>query len=277
MIKLGINQTLCCGRHTEHGIYLESMDNDEGSRVLLPRNQVTDSMLPGSLVEVFVYRDSGQRPVATTLKPYITLGRFAVLTVKEVTEIGAFLDWGLPKDLFMPYKEMKRELKAGDKVFAGLYLDKSERLCATARVYDRLALNPPVKAGDTVSGTIFDYNPKLGAFVAIDNNYLGLLPIQKPETIPCEITCKVQKIREDGKTSLAIREDAYIQMDADKELILKKLKAGGGFLPYHDKSAPEDIVKEFGFGKNAFKRAIGRLYKDQIIVIGEDGIRLKKL
>lgn len=275
MIKLGIVQTLSCGRRTEHGVYLESMDNDEKSKVLLPRNQITDKMLDGSLVEVFVYRDSDQRPVATTTMPYITLGKFAVLTVKEVNAIGAFLDWGLPKDLFMPYKEMKREVKAGDRVFVGLYLDKSERLCATSRVYDRLAINPPVKAGDTVNGTIFDYNPRLGAFVAIDNAYLGLLPMQRPETIPSKITCKVQKIREDGKTSLAIRQDAYIQMDDDKELILKKLKENGGFLPYHDKSSPEDIVNEFGFGKNAFKRAIGRLYKDQVIVIENDGIRIK--
>ena len=277
MFKLGSTQTLTVVKKSPHGVYLEAMDNDGNATVLLPTNQVTDSMLPGSLVDAFIYRDSDDRLIATTATPNLVMGQFALLTVKEVNDIGAFLDWGLAKDLFLPYKEQKRDLEAGDKVFVTLYIDKSGRLCATTRVYDLLYNNHSYAEGDTVSGTVFDINPRLGAFVAIDNKYLGLLPTHLSDAqikIGSTVTATVMEVREDKKITLKMREAAHIQMDADAALILEKLQENNGFLPYHDKSASEEISAYFGFSKNAFKRAIGRLYKEKKIVIESDGIKL---
>lgn len=278
MFKLGSIQTLTVVKKSPHGVYLETMDNDDTSpSVLLPTNQVTDNMLPGSLVDAFIYRDSDDRLIATTTVPKLVMGQFTLLTVKEVNDIGAFLDWGLAKDLFLPYKEQKRELVAGDKVFVTLYIDKSGRLCATTRVYDLLYNNHNYTEGDIVKGTIFDTNPRLGAFIAIDDKYLGLLPTHLSDTqleIGETITATVGEVRQDGKITLKMRERAHIQMDADALLILDKLQENDGFLPYHDKSLAEDIMAYFGFSKNAFKRAIGKLYKEHKIIIESDGIRL---
>ena len=278
MFKLGSTQTLTVVKKSPHGVYLEAMDNDDSNAtVLLPANQVTDSMLIGSLVDAFIYRDSDDRLIATTATPNLVMGQFALLTVKEVNDIGAFLDWGLAKDLFLPYKEQKKDLTAGDKVFVTLYIDKSGRLCATTRVYDLLYNNHNYSQGDTVSGTVFDINPRLGAFVAVDNKYLGLLPTHLSDSkvsIGDVLTATVKEIKEDGKITLKIRENAHIQMDADAVVILEKLQANDGYLPYHDKSSSEEISSYFGFSKNAFKRAIGRLYKEHKIVIENDGIRM---
>lgn len=277
MFKLGSTQTLTVVKKSPHGVYLEAMDNDGNATVLLPTNQVTDSMLPGSLVDAFIYRDSDDRLIATTTTPNLVMGQFALLTVKEVNDIGAFLDWGLAKDLFLPYKEQKRELKAGDEVFVTLYIDKSGRLCATTRIYDLLYNNHSYAEGDTVNGTVFDINPRLGAFVAIDNKYLGLIPTHLSDAqvkIGSTITATVMEVREDKKITLKMREAAHIQMDADASLILEKLQESNGFLPYHDKSSSEEIISYFGFSKNAFKRAIGRLYKEHKIIIESDGIRI---
>ncbi len=278
MFKLGATQTLSVVKKSIHGVYLEAMDNDEKSaQVLLPTNQVTDNMLPGSLVDVFIYRDSDDRLIATTITPKLVMGQFTLLEVKEVNDIGAFLDWGLSKDLFLPYKEQKRELCAGDKVFCTLYIDKSGRLCATTRVYDLLYNNHSYQTGDTVSGTVFDINERLGAFIAVDNKYLALLPTHLSNTsvsIGDTVTATIMEVKEDGKITLKMREAAHIQMDTDAALILEKLKENGGYLPYHDKSSPDEIQAAFGFGKKAFKRAIGRLYKERRIIIEKEGIRL---
>lgn len=273
-MKLGEVQTLKIIRSTEHGLYLGD-DTKDGERVLLPRNQVTKEMKIGDDLEVFLYKDSEDRPVATTTIPPITLGKTALLKVKEVTSIGAFLDWGLAKDLLLPFKEQTERVHTLDQVIVALYIDKSERLCATMKVYDYLETDSPYEKDDKVIGTVYEIIENFGAFVAVDNRYSGLIPnkeLFRTLKVGDSIEARVTNIKEDGKLDLSIREKSYIQLDVDAEMIFKKLQEASGFLPYHDKSDVEEIKKEFNLSKNAFKRAIGRLQKEGRIVISNTGI-----
>ena len=277
MIQIGKTQKLQVTRKTDNGIYLTSMDDNNSKDVLLPKNQVTNDMTTGSNVEVFIYKDSEDRPIATTTIPKIQLGQLAVLKVVQTTPIGAFLDWGLMKDLLLPFKEQKFKVTAGDKVLVSLYVDKSNRLCATMKVYDLLSCDSPYKANDTIEGTVYDFNKSLGAFVAVDNKYQALIPINdfiKPPRIGTTISARITSVRDDGKLNLSLRQAKEIQMDKDATLILNRLKENDGFLPYAD-NTPADIIKsELSLSKNAFKRAIGKLYKQKIIQISDDGIYL---
>ena len=234
-------------------------------------------MRVGSEIEVFLYKDSEDRMIATRLVPYIKIGEIKKLKVKEVNKIGAFLDWGLPKDLLLPFKEQIYEIKPGDEILVTVYIDLSDRLCATMDLYSRLSLLPPYQKDDMVKGTVYQVHEQFGAYVAVDNKYSALVPKKE---LHCElkpgdeIEARVLEVKEDGKLDLSLRQKAYVQMDADSALILDKLKQAGGSLPYHDKSSAEEIKEEFNLSKAAFKRAIGRLYKERVIVIEKDGIRL---
>lgn len=288
MIMLGQMQTLTVCRSTENGIYLESQApatpvyaEDTAAitetRVLLPRNQVPEGIKHGDTLRVFVYRDSEDRAIATTTVPPLTLGETAVLTVKETATIGAFLDWGLAKDLFLPFKEQTVKVKEGDQVLVALYIDKSGRLCATMHVYDYLEGNAPYKKDDRVTGIVYENIDEFGTYVAVDSIYSALIPRREvitPLRPGTTITARVTKVQPDGRLELSIREKAYLQMDDDAERVLTLLKEAGGYLPYHDKSNPEAIKAKFSLSKNSFKRAIGRLYKDSIITIEDEGIRL---
>ena len=272
MINLGIKQELTAGRATEYGLYL---NDGEGNEVLLPKNQAKKINV-GETIEVFVYNDSEDRPVATTEEPLITLGEVAKLKVKEMTKIGAFLDWGLPKDLLLPFREQTKKLENGSEVLVALYLDKSNRLCATMKLYHYLKNNAPYKEEDRVNGTVYEVSGNFGTFVAVDDMYSALIPKNElfhPIPIGANINCRVVRVLEDGRLTLSAREKAFVQMDADARLILLSLHAAGGFLPLHDKSSPEDIKARFGMSKAAFKRAIGALYKAEKITIEEKGIR----
>ena len=230
----------------------------------------------GDRVEVFVYKDSQDRPIATTQMPKVTLGELAELEVADVTRIGAFLDWGLEKDLLLPFSEQTVKVKTGERYLVGLYIDKSDRLCATMKVYDFLRTDSPYKEGDTVEGIVFGKNPEYGVFVAVDDKYNAMIPkneVVKKLEIGEKVRGRVIGLREDGKLNLSTREKSYIQMDIDSAKIIDKLTKNQGFLPYHDKSAPEDIRREFGMSKNEFKRAIGRLYKGHRIEITDKGIK----
>lgn len=288
MIILGQVQTLVVCKSTENGVYLESPKDAVGSlsedsaaltedRVLLPRNQVPPDLVNGGSIKVFIYRDSEDRPIATTTIPPLTLGETAVLTVKEVASIGAFLDWGLAKDLLLPFKEQTVKVKPGEKVLVALYIDKSKRLCATMHVYDYLSGNAPYKKDDKISGIVYEMIEEFGIYVAVDQIYSALIPRREvitPIRPGTEITARVAKVQPDGRLELSLREKAYLQMDDDAALVLTKLKEAGGFLPYHDKSNTEAIKAKFALSKNAFKRAIGHLYKEKIITMEENGIRL---
>ena len=280
-IRLGQTQKLRIVKNTDFGVYLNIVGGKDEDKILLPKKQVPAGSGLGDVVEVFVYKDSEDRMIATTTKPLVELGQLARLKVKQLTKIGAFLDWGLQKDLLLPFKEQTYSPAEGDEVLIYLYIARSGRdknggrLCATMKIYDYLSTSSPYKENDHVSGIIYEIIPSMGAFVAVDDAYAGFIPmsdIYDSTKAGDKVTARVEEVREDGKLTLKLRERSHIQMDADSEKIYSALTAAGGHLPYHDKTAPEVIKKEFGLSKNAFKRAIGRLYKEGKIVISDTGI-----
>ncbi len=287
MILLGRMQTLRVVKKTDFGVYLsdQGIESDTSfvpekkevvdvPSILLPKAQAKD-LTTGDTVDVFIYKDSEDRPIATTAKPKLTMGEIARLTVKEVTNIGAFLDWGLAKDLFLPFKEQTFRVQKGDSVPVTLYIDKSSRLCATARVYNALKSDSPYQREDQVSGTVYEIIDAFGAYVAVDDRYSALIPKKELFTTlkPGEkVSARVTKVQPDGRLVLSIREKSYLQMDTDSALIYDALIKAGGFLPYHDKTSPELIKAKFGLSKNAFKRAIGHLQKEGKLLIEDDGI-----
>ncbi|NLP33989.1 MAG: S1 RNA-binding domain-containing protein [Clostridiales bacterium] len=277
MIELGKYQTLEVTRKSDFGLYLSEVGSDGKHSILLPRKEVPEGTNIGDQLTVFLYRDSEDREIATTNTVPITIGKLAVLEVKEVNHVGAFLDWGLMKDLLLPYKEQTTQVKEGDRVLVTLYLDKSNRLCATMKVYDLLSTDSPYHKDDAVTGVVYEIIDSFGAFVAVDNQYSAMIPkneIFTPIKVGDIIHARVKNVRDDGKLTLSLREKSHVQMDADAMIIEEKLKEAGGFLPYHDKSDPNQIKLEFNMSKNAFKRAIGRLYKAGTITITDKGIRL---
>lgn len=287
MILLGRMQTLRVVKKTDFGVYLsdQGMEPDTSfipdkkevvdvPSILLPKAQAKE-LATGDTVNVFIYKDSEDRPIATTATPLLTMGALARLTVKEVTNIGAFLDWGLAKDLFLPFKEQTFRVQKGDTVLVTLYIDKSSRLCATAKVYHSLQANSPYQREDQVSGTVYEIIDAFGAYVAVDDRYSALIPKKELFTALTpgdKISARVTKVQPDGRLVLSIREKSYLQMDTDSALIYDTLVKAGGFLPYHDKTSPELIKAKFGLSKNAFKRAIGHLQKEGKLIIEDDGI-----
>ena len=271
MIQLGKTQCLNIVKKTDFGVYLGTEDD----KVLLPKKQVPEDVEVGDALTVFVYKDSSDRLIATTNKPKIQLGGLARLKVCEVSSIGAFLDWGLEKDLFLPFKEQTEKVEKGDRCLVSLYVDKSERLCATMKIYHLLQTDSPYKKDDIVTGTVYEVNRDLGAFVAVDNLYSALIPKREMygRMYPGqEIEARVAAVKEDGKLDLSVRGKIPEQMDKDAELILECIETCGGKLPFTDKADPERIKAEMGMSKAAFKRAVGRLLKQKKIVIKEDGI-----
>lgn len=276
MIELGKLQTLYMVKRTNFGVYLNDEAGKLDGRILLPKKQVPQDMQNGDAIEVFVYKDSEDRPIATTHMPKLTLGELAVLKVVSLSSIGAFLDWGLEKDLFLPFKEQTQSVREGKEYLVTLYIDKSERLCASMKIYDSLSTDSPYKKDDHVTGTIYSINEDFGAFIAIDNKYHGMIPIKelhKKVYIGDTIQARVTRVREDGKLDLSLREKAYIQMDTDCDLVMSTIESYDGVLPFTDKASPAVIERELGLSKNAFKRAVGRLLKQGKIQINPHGIR----
>jgi predicted RNA-binding protein (virulence factor B family) len=271
-------QTLVVIKKASMGVYLGSREDDYAQEILLPAKQVPPGTEELSEIEVFVYRDSEDRLIATTTRPKLVRGEVAALQVKQVTNIGAFLDWGLPKDLFLPYKEQTIRVTEGKEYIVGLYVDNSNRLSATMRVYDFLSSNSPYHKGDRIQGLVYKISEDLGALVAVDNKYNGLVPkaeIFGQVRAGQRIEARVVRVREDGKLDLSFREEAGKQMDADAELLLSVLAQRGGSLPLHDKSTPEEINAQLRMSKGAFKKAVGRLLKEGKINITDTGIELK--
>jgi predicted RNA-binding protein (virulence factor B family) len=275
MLKLGEKQTLIVDKKVEFGVYLAEKKGDE-ERVLLPGSQMPEGLKVGDSLEVFLYKDSSDRLIATRKTPALTLGQVGWLRVAAVGKMGAFLDWGLDKDLLLPFREQpKQRVREGQEVLAAVYIDKSERLCATMNVYPYLRTDSPYKTGDQVTGVVYETSSNFGTFVAVDSIYSALIPkkelvhdIRIGETVSARVTA----VRPDGKLDLSIREKAYLQMDLDGDRIMAALEAAGGTLMLCDKSSPELIREKMQMSKNEFKRAIGRLYKAGKIRIGEDRI-----
>lgn len=269
-MKLGEKQVLTVVKMVDFGVYLGS---DE-ERVLLPKKQVPEGIEVGDPVEVFLYKDSSDRMIATTREPKITLGELAVLDVVDVGRIGAFLDWGLEKDLLLPFREQTVKVEKRDRCLVSLYVDKSGRLCATMKVYHLLRTDSPYKKNDMVRGTVYEISREFGVFVAVDNCYSALIPRREAYgrmRVGDEIEARVTAVKADGKLDLSVRGRIPEQMDADVEAISRRLERDGE-LPFTDKADPEVIRRELGMSKAAFKRAVGRLLKQgRIVIDGEQG------
>lgn len=269
---------MCIVKEVAFGVYLAEPESGEDTdeKVLLPGKEVPEGAKMGDLVSVFLYRDSKDRMIATVRQPWLSVGQTAVLTVKEVGKIGAFLEWELEKDLLLPFKEQTRTVKEGEECLVALYIDKSGRLCTTMRVYPYLKLDSPYKKDDKVEGRVYEVIESFGVYVAVDDCYSALIPKKEPAdglAAGDRIEARVTQVLEDGKLTLSLREKAYIQMNSDALRIMEMLDEKGGKLPFNDKAAPELIRTVTGMSKNEFKRAVGNLYKQRLIVIEPDGIR----
>ena len=272
-MRLGEKQVLTVVKKVDLGVYLGS---DE-ERVLLPKKQVPEEIEVGDPVEVFLYKDSSDRMIATTKEPKLTLGNLAVLEVVDVGRIGAFLDWGLEKDLLLPFKEQTTKVEKGDRCLVSLYIDKSGRLCATMKVYPLLRTDSPYKKDDTVRGTVYEISRDFGVFVAVDDRFSALIPrreVYGRMYIGQQIEARVAAVKADGKLDLSVRGRIPEQMDADAQKIMDRIEKSGGGLPFTDKADPERIRDEFGMSKAAFKRAVGRLLKQGKVRIDEKGDKI---
>ncbi|MGN0376491.1 MAG: S1 RNA-binding domain-containing protein [Suilimivivens sp.] len=282
MIELGKKQILTIVKKVEFGVYLADTTETAGAakdvedKVLLPVKQVPEDAQISDSLTVFVYRDSKDRMIATTREPMLEVGGVALLTVKQVGKIGAFLDWGLEKDLLLPYKEQTAPVRPNEQCLVSLYVDKSGRLCATMKVYPCLHTDSPYHKDDKVEGIVYEISRNFGTFVAVDNYYSALIPKTEPAQdlkVGDRIHARVTEVKEDGKLSLSIREKAYIQINEDAKKLLEMIEREGGILPIGDKSDPELIRRRTGMSKNEFKRAAGNLYKQKLISIEKDSIR----
>ena len=275
MIFIGQIQYLKIAKRETFGVYLSESGDKEDERVLLPIKQVPEGAVPGDEVEVFIYRDSKDRLIATTTPPAITAGGLALLRVVDTSKIGAFLDMGLERDLFLPFKEMTYPVKKGDEVLVTMYVDKSSRLAASMKVYHCLKTGAPYKAGDEVSGLIYESSDNFGLFMAVDDMYSARIPKREcfsKDVLGQRKKARVTRVLEDGKLDVSLRDPAYSMIDTDSEVILKALEDNGGELMLSDSSSPDEIRERLKMSKAAFKRAIGHLYKDGIIEIKEDRI-----
>lgn len=279
MLELGKKQRLKVVKKVDFGVYLAEEDGDKKEdRVLLPAKQVPEGAGPGTELEVFLYKDSSDRLIATTREPRLTLGETALLTVAEVGKIGAFLDWGLEKDLLLPYREQTGPVKKGDQVLAALYIDKSQRLCATMKVYHYLKQHSPYVIGDQVKGRVYEISRNFGVFVAVDDQYSALIPRREAQgryQVGQELSLRVTEVKEDGKLTVSARQKAYLQIGQDAELVLEAIEKAGGRLDFDDKASPEKIDEELGLSKAAFKRAVGHLLKEGKIQLEPGKILLK--
>lgn len=273
MLEIGKRQLLTIVKKVDFGVYLaKEQEADPEEKVLLPRKEVPENVQPGDEIEVFLYRDSKDRMIATVRQPKLSLGEVAVLRVKENGKIGAFLDWGLEKDLLLPFREQVRKVRPGEECLVALYLDKSKRLCATMKVYHYLRTDSPYEKDQKVTGTLYEISDNFGAFVAVDNCYSALIPKKEPlgnARVGDTVEARVTEVLKDGKLSLSLREKAYIQMNDDARKLLKLLEEQGGELPVGDKSSPEKIKELTGMSKNEFKRAAGNLYKQRLVQVEE--------
>ena len=255
MIELGKKQKLLVVKTVDFGIYLgEDRNAPQNERVLLPSKQVPEGTKAGDEIEVFIYKDSQDRLIATTREPMLQVGQTAVLKVKQVTRIGAFLDWGLEKDLLLPYHEQTNRVREGEECLVALYVDKSSRLCATMKVYHYLSTRTPYVPGDSVKGRVYEISGNFGVFVAVDD----------------------KEVKEDGKMNVSDRQKAYIQINEDAESVFSVIEEFAGVLPFDDHASPEVIKREFGLSKNAFKRAVGHLMKEGKVEIRDKRIYIKK-
>lgn len=274
-IELGRMQELMVVKKVDFGVYLAPEDNRE-EKVLLPGKQVPEGCETGDSLTVFVYRDSKDRLIATTKEPKLSLGEVAVLTVAQTGKFGAFLDWGLEKDLFLPFKEQTTHVQERDSFPVVLYVDKSGRLCASMKIYHYLQTDSPYHKDDQVSGHLYEISRQFGAFVAVDDRYSALIPPREmfgELRVGEPVQARVIAVHEDGKLDLSIRDKSYRMIETDALKVLELIESFDGVLPFNDKASPEVIKRETQMSKNEFKRAVGHLLKNGRIEITEKSIR----
>ncbi|MFR4479791.1 S1-like domain-containing RNA-binding protein [Fusobacterium sp.] len=280
MIKIGKRQKMIVDRFTSVGAYLTEVEKEgeelEDISILLPNNELEEGELKeGDEVEVLIYMDSEDRPVATFRKTEALVGTLAKLEVTDVNpKLGAFMDWGLKKELLLPRGQQEIPVEVGKKYLVGIYEDSKGRLSATMKIYKFLLPSTSIKKNDIVSGTVYRIEPNIGVFVAVEDRYFGLIPkieYFKDYKVGDEIEARVIRVREDGKIDLTPRERAYIQIDEDAELILGKMRLLGDSFGFTDKSSPEEIIDYFNMSKKAFKRAMGNLLKNGKVEKNEKG------
>ncbi len=279
MLKLGHVQELKIIKKVEFGVYLADPQADDPSeKVLLPIRQVPEGAGIGDRVTVFLYKDSKDRLISTTKLPLLKMGEVGVLKVAQITKMGAFLNWGLEKDLFLPFREQTGKVEEGDECLVSLYTDKSGRLCATMKVYHYLQTDSPYQKNDKVDGIVYEISKNFGAFVAVDDRYSALIPAREynGDLKPGDrIHARVIAVKEDGKLDLSIKEKLPVQIAMDAQRVLEVIESFDGALPFNDKASPEVIRREMKMSKNEFKRAVGSLLKAGKIEITEKSIRLR--
>jgi hypothetical protein len=274
-VELGKFNLLEVVKAVDFGVYL---DGHEDGEILLPTRYVPEGCQPGDQLNVFIYLDNEERLIATTLQPRVQVGEFACLEVAWVNEFGAFLDWGLMKDLFCPFREQKMKMAKGRRYVIHAHLDdESYRIMASAKVERYLSKDiPPYKPGQEVPVMIWQ-RTDLGYKVIVDNRYSGLVyqnEVFSPVEIGDHLTAYVKQVRTDGKIDLSLQKYGAAKVGDFATQFLDYLKAHNGFTPLGDKSAAEDIYDTFGVSKKTFKKTIGELYKKRAIVIKEEGISL---
>lgn len=275
MLNLGVKNTLRVLRGTSVGMYL---GDAEGNDVLLPKKYIPDDLIVGDDIEVFIYKDSEDRVIATTLEPKVKLNEFAYLQVMAVTGIGAFLEWGLEKDLFVPFKEQNRKLATGDWTAVYVYLDEeTERLVGSCKVNKFFEKeNIDLNVGDEVELFVFE-ETNMGMNVVINNKYKGLVyenEIFQRIKLGSYTKGYIKNIREDNRIDVSLQKQGYANIEPNAEKIMEKLKANNGFLDITDKSDANYVMYQLEMSKKTFKKAIGGLYKQRLIRIEDDGIYL---
>lgn len=274
-IKLGKYNQLEVVKQVDFGVYLNGGDDGE---ILLPTRYVPEGCKPGDMLNVFIYLDNEERLIATTLQPKVQVGEFACLEVAWVNEYGAFLDWGLMKDLFVPFREQKMKMLKGHKYVVHAHVDEdSYRIMASAKVERYLSKEKPQYApGDEVEVMVWQ-RTDLGYKVIVENQFSGL--VYRNEVFQAlepgmKLTAHVRQIREDGKMDLTLQKDGMAKVDDFSAVLLDHIKQQGGHTSFNDKSAAEDIYEAFGVSKKTFKKAVGDLYKRRLVLLAEDGIHL---
>lgn len=275
-MQVGRYNRLQIERESDHGLYLSDR---KGEEVLLPNRYVPKSWRLGELLEVFVHLDSEDRLVATTQNPLITLNQFACLKVKDVNKFGAFMDWGLPKDLFVPFKEQSKRMQVGEDWVVYLYADEAtDRLAASAKLSKFFSETTEALEENEEVSLLPYQKTELGWNCVVNNQFTGLLfdsEIHQHIGRGKRLKGFVKAIREDGKLDLALQKQGYDAVEPITEMILLRLAQRDGFLALSDKSPSEAIMKEFEVSKKLFKKAIGALYKQRKIDISKDGITLR--
>jgi predicted RNA-binding protein (virulence factor B family) len=274
MANIGKTNLLKVLRKVDHGLYL---DGENLGDILIPKRYVPDNTEVGDELEVFLYTDSEDRLIATTEKPIAQVGEFAAMKVVHTNKFGAFLDWGLTKDLFVPFREQNAKMEEGRTYLVFVYLDlDTDRVAASAKLDQFLDETPPnFEAGQEVE-IIIAQRTDLGYKVIIEGTHWGMIysnEIFEPLRIGERKRAFIKKMRDDDKIDVSLQQSGYERIDGIAQSILQQLEEAGGSLPLNDKSDPDSIKEQFGISKKAFKKAIGALYKQRLIDINEQGIK----